>query len=62
MINTRLKMEGKAIKFYNGDEVEKRMDHDELINSLEKGFVNFSNNHGVVQPVRTAVEVKEHNG
>ena len=55
-------MAGKSVKFVDGDEVEKSMDHEKLISCLEKGFQNFSKASGVVQPVRTAVEVKEHNG
>ena len=56
------KMAGKSLRFVDGSQVEKSMDHRKLISSLEQGFQNFSTRSGVVQPVRTAVEVKEHNG
>jgi len=55
-------MAGKSLRFVDGSQVEKSMDHRKLISSLEQGFQNFSTRSGVVQPVRTAVEVKEHNG
>ena len=56
------KMAGRSVRFVDGNAVEKSMDLDKLIDSLDKGFQNFSAHSGVVQPVRTAVEIKEHNG
>lgn len=55
-------MAGKSLEFIGKDDVEEYLNHNELIVSLEKGFVNFSAHNGVVQPVRTAVEVNEHKG
>ena len=55
-------MAGMSVRFVDGNAVEKSMDHDKLISSLERGFQNFSGHYGVVQPVRTTVEIKEHNG
>ena len=56
------KMACTSVKFVDADAVEKSMDLDKLISSLEKAFQNFSARSGIVQPVRTTVEIKEHNG
>eukprot|EP00794_Sanderia_malayensis_P009105 gene9105-10078_t len=56
-------MDGGSIRFIDAHSVEKHLNLEELILKLEKGFANFSSkNSDVVQPVRSAVEVKEHSG
>ena len=57
-------MATKSPQFVDAEAVEKNMDLEKLITALEGGFASFSAgpNSGVVQPVRSAVEVKEHNG
>ena len=54
----------KGMIFLDGDAVERNVDLEKLITSLEKGISNFSKGRegGVAQPVRASIPVQEHNG
>ena len=58
-------MSGPGVpKFISGEEVEKLLDHRELLDRLEIAFGNYSMgpDGGVVQPVRLVVPVEKHHG
>ena len=60
-------MSASSLKFIDSKSVNLFLDRKDLIDFLEKGLKNFSRKFtgedgGVVQPVRTAVDVKEYGG
>ena len=50
--------------FISADDVQKLLQFEDLIPVIENCLVNFSDrqNGGVIQPVRTTIEVKDNNG
>ena len=51
-------------KYISAEEVNKLVDQEELLAALENAFGNFSRgpDGGVVQPVRSIIEVTQHKG